>query len=429
MKVLLTEPPVPVSQTPSPPLGLGYLASHLENKGHEVKLIDPVVLKYKTKHLTKEIKRFNPDVLGLSAMTPHIYDALSIIEYAKINNPNCLTVLGGPHPTLLAKDTLKESKYLDLIVRGEGEITLAELLDKKNREEWKDIKGISWQNNGKVYETENREMIKNLDELIYPAYHLLPMDKYKVKYFDADLFEKRGQQYGTMFTSRGCPSDCAFCASCRIWGRTWRSRTPEKVVDELKLLVEKYNKRVIKFIDDTFTLNINRAKEICNLIKKEKLDISLICITRVDTFNKEIADALKKAGCFLVFFGIESGVQKTLDYLNKGFKLRQAEKAVNIAQEAGFQVISGFIIGVPGETKEDINTTIKFAKKLKLRSAKFFILTPYPGTKVYEMTDKENMILTKDWSEYTLHTSIIDLPDITRKELLSLKRKAHFKTM
>jgi len=425
MKILLTEPPMPTNTTPSPPLGLAYLAACLEQEQHEVKIIDPVLFKYKLRHIQREIKKFNPDAVGVSAMTPYIYDAFSIIEYAKKNNPNCLTILGGPHPTLLSRETLEENKYLDVVVRGEGEITITELIRKNNVDTWKNVKGITWRNNEKIIYNPERELIENLDELPLPAYHLLSMDKYKVKSFEIDMFEKRGQQYFTMFTSRGCPLNCAFCSSCRIWGRKWRCRSPEKVLEELKLLVYKYNKKVIKFIDDSFTLNADRAKKICKLIKDEGLDISLVCITRVDNFDEEMALALKNAGCFLIFFGIESGVQETLDFLGKGFTLQQAEKAVSIAKKLGLEASSGFIIGVPGETTEKIHQTIHFARKLNLRSPKIFILTPFPGTKIYDIAQEKNLLLTNDWSKYNLHTPVMNVPGFTIKELKKLKRKAH----
>jgi len=429
MKILLIQPPLVYAkfQTTTPPIGLGYLASYLEESGHTVKIIDSTILNYRLKDIKKEIQIFDPDVVGVTSMTRHIITALSIIKIAKEHNPNCITVLGGPHPTVRSRETLEESPLVDVIVRGEGEKTFTELLEKKNKEEWNNVKGISFRIGDEIIENEDREPIQDLDSIPFPAYHLLPMDKYKVKLFDAGVFGSRGQSYGVIFTSRGCPFNCIFCSSREIWGKKWRFRSPENVIEEIKLLRDKYGIKVIHFWDDTFTMDKKRAIRICELIKKENIDITWICETRVDLFNEEVAKAMKEAGCILVYFGLESGVQKTLDYLEKGFKLETAEKAVNIAKKAGINVAGFFMLGIPGETKEDINKTIDFASKLDLKSVEFNLYIPFPGTKVFEMAEKNNLLLTKDWSKYEPSNPVMKLPGFTRGELKRLKRKAYYR--
>jgi len=195
------------------------------------------------------------------------------------------------------------------------------------------------------------------------------------------------------------------------------------VIEELKILRYKYNKKVIDFMDDAFTFNKKRVIQICKLIKNEKIDISWNCTTRVDLFDREIAFWLKKAGCRGVFFGFESGVQQTLDYLVKGFTVEDSEKAVKIAHEAGLGVLGNYIIGVPCETKEMINQTIKFSKKLNLKYANFSLLRPFPGTKFYEMSKKNGLIKTQDWSKYTWNNNVINIPMISTKELMWLQKK------
>jgi len=400
-----------------PPLGLGYLGSVLEQAGHKVKIVDSWIMNYTMEDVKKEIKQFDPDVVGVTAATLAIYDALDVAKEVKEHNPNSITVLGGPHPTFTARELLKDYSYVDVVVRGEGERTFEELLEKK-KADWKDVKGISFKSNGNIINNKDRCLIKDLDSIPFPAYHLLPMKKYKVK---AHLFQNRvvGRSISGVITSRGCPNKCIFCSSSRLGGR-WRARNPENIIAELKLLRDKYGKREIEFLDDTFSMNEGRVKKICNLIIEEDIDISWLCQTRVNLFTKKNASLLKKAGCHTVMFGIESGSQKTLDYLNKDITLDKAEEAVKIAKDLDFDVCASFLIGIPGETKKMVKKTIAFAKKLNPKIALFYLLTPYPGTTIYEMAKEKNLLLTKDWSKYAQWNSVMKIPGFKEGELQEL---------
>jgi anaerobic magnesium-protoporphyrin IX monomethyl ester cyclase len=426
MKVMLIQPPVVQTHTSYPPLGLACLGGCLEQAGHTVKIVDSLVLTSKQGILKEELSRFDPDVIGVTAMTQHINDALSIIRTVKELNPNCITVLGGPHPSVRAKEVLKNNLDVDVIVRGEGEHTFLEVLEKGKTENLHNVRGVSYRDNGNMRENEDRNFIENLDSLPMPAYHLLPMNQYKIKVAHTELFDRSLQNYGTISTCRGCPYGCIFCSPHEMWGKKWRAKSPETVVEELRLLREKYDCRVIDFMDDTFTISKKRAKEICALIKKESIDVHLMCATRVDLFDKEIASDLKKAGCFIVYFGFESGAQKTLDFLQKGFTVKDSEKAVEIARTAGLDVGGAFIIGVPGETRDMIHKTIAFAKKLNLKSHNFCfsLLVPFPGTKLYSMAEQNNLLRTNDWSQYTLSNSVLKIPGFTSEELITLRKEA-----
>ena len=409
----------------TPPIGIAYLASTIEKAGHTVKIIDSTVMNYRLRHIKREIKRFNPDVVGVTAMTTFIYDALEVLKLVKKLNPNCLTVLGGPHPTVQTKEILNEVDFVDVIVRGEGEKTLLELIEKSNFEK---IDGISYKENNKIIENKNRELIKDLDSIPFPAYHLLPMHKYQIKLADIGVLgglDLLGHPYGAIVTSRGCPFNCNFCAARAIWGNNWRGRSPENIVEELKLLREEYGIRKISFMDDLFTVDKKRVIKTCELIKKEDLDISWFCLSRVDSFNKEIAESLKSAGCFRVWFGIESGTQETLNLLNKTFKLEDSKKAVKITKDAGLDAAGFFMIGIPGETKEMMEKTIAFANKLHLSTSIINLFIPYPGTKFYEIADQQNLILSKDWSKYHTNKSLMKIPGFTAHQLEKMWKKAH----
>jgi radical SAM superfamily enzyme YgiQ (UPF0313 family) len=431
MKILLVKPFSPYQKMVVPPLGLAYIASYLEREGYQVKIIDSSALKYKRKDEKMEIKHFNPDIFGVTATSMTLFDALDIIKSVKEYNPNCLTVIGGPHPTVRAKETLKISDYVDVVVRGEGEETFSDLTkkyDKNDRNKFSEVRGISYKENKKIIETGDRPPIENLDSLPFPAYHLLPMDRYKYwdRLFSGFAIKKNGIPFSYMFTSRGCPYNCAFCSSRALWGENWRNRSPENILDELKILNDKYKRKVVDIIDDTFTINKKRVIKLCNLIKKEDLDMSFICTTRVDLFDREIAFSLKKAGFSIVYFGLESGDQKILNYLCKGFSLADSKKAVNTARDAGLKVGSNFILGIPGETKKEIKKTMNFAKQLNLNSTSFTILLPFPGTKIYEDAKKDNLLLTERWDRYTFgnFSSLMKVPGFSNNELKGFYIKA-----
>lgn len=432
MRILLIKPPSQNQKTFSLPLGLAYIASYLEKNNYQVKIIDSRASKYKKKDIKKEIKKFNPDAVGATAITTTLFDAFDVVKMAKEYNPNCLTVLGGAHPTVRAKETLELCKDVDIIVRGEGEITFADILEKyetKNGNDLSKVQGITFRDNGKIIQTKDRPPIEDLDALPFPAYHLLNMDDYKYWYrlFSVFEMEKNSIPFSYMHTSRGCPYNCAFCASRALWGQKCRSRSPENIIDEIKILKERYKRKVIDITDDTFTLDKKKVIKLCDLIRKEDFDISFICCTRANLFDKEIATALKKAGFLIVYFGLESGVQKTLDYLCKGFTVQDSINAIKTAKNAGLKIVANFIIGVPGETKKDINTTINFAKKLKLNHTSFTVLLPFPGTKIYEDAKRKNPSLNEKWDIYNYKniSSLIHTPGLSNIELKGLLIKAN----
>ncbi len=398
------------------PLGLAYLASVLEVEGQRVKIIDCPTLNYDMRSLEKEVKGFKPDVVGITSTTSTIYDAYKVAELIKEINSKAKVVIGGPHVSFTAKETLKECPFIDIVVRGEGEITTKELmLHLEKGFSLEEVKGISFRKNGKIVETEDRPFIKNLDKLPFPAYHLLPMDKYKVG----------KHRFANTITSRGCPFSCIFCSSSELCGRVWRARSPENVVEELKVLKSEYDVSEIEFLDDTFTLNSRRVEKICDLMIKENLNLSWSASSRVNTITQRLADIMKKAGCHTIYLGIESGSQKILDLIQKGISVIQAEKAVQIVKRADINALGSFIIGVPGETAKSIKKTIRFAKRLNLNFVQFSICTPYPGTRLYKIAKEKGLILTQDWSKYTILDPVMKTPGILGKELKKWLMRAY----
>jgi len=389
----------------SVPLGLAYLASFLEKDNHKVRIIDSATLDYKKEDIRNQIEKFNPHLVGVTATTSSIYDAYSVAKLTKSFNYKIKVVAGGPHVTFTATQTLKECPSIDIIVRGEGEETFRELVNSLESHGGhisflKKIKGITFRDNGGILETENRPFIKNLDEIPFPAYHLLPMDRYKLE----------GKRFAGIMSSRGCPFSCIFCSSSELFGKIWRARSPENVVEEIKLLKYKYGVKEIEFLDDTFTLNKKRAERICDLLIRENLTISWACSSRVDTINESLIEKLKRAGCHTIYLGIESGSQRILNIIDKRITLAQAERAVNLIKKVKLNTLGSFIIGIPGETVKTIKKTISFAKKLSPSFVQFTICTPYPGTKLFKIAKEKGWLLTRNWSKYTILDQTMKIP-------------------
>lgn len=421
MKILLVAPPArsaikEVLGVTSPPLGLAYIASVLENSGEDVKIIDSLAENCTLHDIKREIDSWGADIVGVTSTTPTFYDALKVAKIAK--ESGAVTVLGGPHVTFTAKETLSNYSFVDYVVQGEGEFTMLELVRSiKKGEEPKSVLGLSYRaKSGVIKENHPRPPLMNLDALPMPAYHLLPMSKY--------VFQ--GYRFATMVTSRGCPFKCVFCSSSRICGKRWRGHSAKRVVDEIEFLMDRYKIKFIEFLDNTFTFDKNRVKEICNEMASRGIDVMWTCSSRVNLFDRELAFRIKDAGCQIVYFGVESGSQRILNLMKKGITLEQSVKAIRLAKEAGINTVASFILGMPDESVEEANATIEFATRLNPDYAQFTICTPYPGTELYDYAVKNDLLLTRDWSKYDALTPVMKTK-ISIRKLRELLAKAYFK--
>ncbi|MFC2034047.1 B12-binding domain-containing radical SAM protein [Chloroflexota bacterium] len=377
LRVALVNPPQP-TKYPQPPMGLALIAAVLEKEGYQVTIIDANASHLRIEDIMPHIIDF--DVIGLTAMTPTINTAIEIARQIKLANPDLFIILGGCHATLLPEETLTSAPEVNVIVQGEGEKTIIDLLQALEHDlPLDDIHGITYRRDGKVVSNIRGSTDIDLDSLPFPAYHLLPWQRYK-----PHPPYGRVVPFATIITSRGCPYNCAYCSK-PIFGNKFRGQSAERVLEEIAYYKEKFGVKEIAFYDDIFTLNKNRAQAIADGIVREKLDILWTCETRVNLVDKELLRCMKKAGCYAIAYGIESASQDILDILHKDITLEQVEEAVRITHEAGIQTVGYFMIGSPDETPETIRKTIQFAKKLKLDFAQFAITTPFPGTELYEM--------------------------------------------
>ena len=386
----------------TPPMNLMYLASSLEKESYKVKIIDDDLEQKGYEKVSEKAQNFNPKVIGLTATTSTIKSAVKYAELIKDALPNSLTVLGGPHATFLPTKTLKENESLDLIVKGEGEETLVEITNKlsdDNKIDFEDVKGIVYRDpdTGNLKDTQERPLIKDLDSLPFPARHLVPFKSYGAS----------KDQTGGIVTSRGCVYSCNYCSSSLIMGKKFRSRSPDNVVDEIEELVYKYGINDIGFMDDTFMLNKRRANDIADEIKSRNIDIEFVASSRVDRVDQSLLENLKTSGMKTIYYGVESGSQRILDLMKKGITLQNAEDAVKYAKNAGLGVLTSFILGYPGETETDMEDTIKFSTKLDPDYCQYSILTPFPGTPIYDELKSKDLIDNEDWQDYTVLKSII----------------------
>ncbi len=373
----------------TPPLSLMYLASALEEDSFKVRIHDDDLLQKGYYKFADLASRLDPRIIGVTATTSTIGTTLNYLQIIKKKLPDVLTVIGGPHPTFMPQKTL-ESGVVDVVVQGEGEVTLKELAGNPDLSM---VRGITYQDHGRLRMNPPRPLIKDLDGLPFPARHLVP-------------FESYGASCGVI-TSRGCVYNCGYCSSSLIMGKKFRSRSPQNVVDELEELVDQYGVRDLAFMDDTFLLNKKRAGDIARQIKSRGLDVSFVASSRVDSVNQDLLFKLKEAGMNTLYYGVESGSQRVLDLMKKGITLKQAESAVKSAKKAGLKVLTSFILGYPGETREDLDKTIDFSIKLDPDYSQYSILTPFPGTPIYQDLKERGLIDTEDWKEYTVMKPVL----------------------
>ncbi|MDP3623825.1 MAG: radical SAM protein [Methanobacteriaceae archaeon] len=417
MKVLMINPPHILSKYKfiglvAPPLGISYIAAVLEENDIDVSIIDASAMEMDWDELEKEIENASPDVIGITALTPTIENAITTAKIAKKVMPESKIILGGYHPTFTFKELL-EYDFLDIIMIGEGEYSMLELVKSlDNGSDLRDVKGIAT----KDFVTPTRKIIEDLDTLPFPARHLLPMDEYKILNVKLPT--------GTMISGRGCPYQCSFCSSAAMHGKKLRMRSAENVVDEIEHLINDHNTKMIAFMDDTFTINKKRVENICNEMKERDLDIFWGCTTRVDTLSKSLMEKMSDSGCITLFMGVESADQQILDSINKKTTINKVKSAFEMARKYDMRTVASVVLGMPGDSRENILKTIKFVKNLNPNYAIFSLATPYPGTLFYKQAVSQNLIKVNDWSKYTLLSPVLETMDCSLEELKKLQKKA-----
>ena len=365
------------------PLGLEYISAYVKKEGYSVRLFDPNFQRVSMEDIAISVARETPLLVGISFMTPSYYYASELCETIKKHSPDTPIVLGGAHPSSLVKETLQDIPNADFIIFGEGEETTLELLEWISRKgasnQLSEIRGLAWRNENSIIQNSPRPPIKDLDALPFPDRTLIDRTIYRTK-----SFLSYSDKTGSIHTARGCPGRCIFCASGHKLRARLRFRSIANVMKEIDLLVNEYDMEYLLIKDDTFTWKKSRVEEFCNELIARHPKLKWHCMGRVDSVDYDLLKLMKKAGLTDIFFGIESGNRDVLKRSQKGITLEQAQIAVEACDKLKISTFGGFIIGLPGDTRETMEQTIQFAKSLPLTMAGFSVMIPYPGTKAYE---------------------------------------------
>lgn len=426
-----------------PPLGIMYIASYMELKGFSCDVLDCLVEKYKLSDLRDYLKKNKYDLIGITCMTNSALDAYETAKIAREVLPDSLVVMGGVHPTALPEQTVIEAQESDLIIVGEGEQTFVDLaICLEQGKDYHKVDGLAYwsKEEKKVKYTTPRTPIPDLDLLPFPAYHKVPMGKYiphVTQYIDLPNYP--------ILLQRGCPYQCTYCDHGAVLGRKIRSLSIERAIENVKFLINNFGSKGIYFLDSVFTVRRDFIMKLLKALQEQDFKISFACNARADQLDYELLKELKKAGCWMIQIGIESGNIKSLELIKKAsyssafkpdpndpsgrpYLLNKYQQEIKNCQRLGIQVMASYILGLPGETEEDVENTISFAKKLATETALFFLPVPYPGSYLLEQA-KEDGGLREDvtWKDYSCvdySNPVYVNPKIGKEKMQELLSKA-----
>lgn len=402
-----------------PNLGLLMLAASARRAGHECLVIDASASAISSDEFIKRTLEFSPDVAGFTATTLEVLAASILAADLRQLLPDIRIVVGGPHVSAAPEETMLRYPVFDVAAVGEGEETLCELLASfSSGKEIASVPGIVYRNGLGVCRSPRRPFIEHMDDLPYPAWNLL--DGFPAR-FSPPAFKARKLPAASLVTSRGCPNKCIFCDRS-VFGSSCHGFSAEYVVGMVRELYERYGVREICFEDDTFVTFKKRLVEICNRLIEMKLDISWSCLGRVNQVDSEHLELMKRAGCWQISYGIESGSQKILDLIKKNVSLAQIRRAVDATHKAGILNKGFFIVGHPGETRETLRETIDFALDLPLHDVSATMLTPFPGTELHERA-AEFGTFDADWSRMNLLNAVFVPHGLTENDLVSAQKE------
>lgn len=440
MKVLLLIPPTNLDKSygtlksfsnPQPSIGVAYIAAVLKDHGYEVEVVDAYVNQYDLSKITEIIGHHSPDIIGISVLTPSADVVYEISRNIRVIFPYIKIVMGNMHASLFSNEILSNN-YADFVVHREGEFIMLELVKIiENKGNLEAVKGISFKKNGVIVHNPLRPHIDDLDSLPFPAWDLLPMDKYST---DPRTEVMKGVVERQILATRGCPNQCTFCSSRteRSLGSRYRMRSPKNIVNEIEYMDRHFDVEVFAFVDLAFPLVKHHAMAVCQEIIDRGLHkkITWTSECRVKPIDLEILAKMKESGCVRINFGIESGNDAILKMLKKNFTTEEVKKTVKIAQDVGLEVDGMFMIGLPSETEETIRETIDFAIELNVRYAIFNLFVPYPGCELWDELLSQNKISFKSWSDFTSYPTYsggvpVYVPDgLLKEKLMRLQSKA-----
>lgn len=416
------------------PLGLGYISAVLKKNGYDVKIVnydyypkanykrseeyrifkEPYFRDHPIwQQICESLKKYDLDIVGLTSTTAQFNSVLKIAEIIKLMNPESVVIVGGVHATALPEEVLAND-CIDVVAIGESEMTMLELVQTINSGsmDFRNVNGIYYKENGQVFATSPRKMIENLDEL--------PL--YDREYYDIDG-NRLEDKYGSaiIITSRGCPYNCSYCARNIMWGNSLRYRSIENVFSEIEYLIDKYGIKSFNFQDDCFIFNKKRILKLCRLINEKYSDIKWSCQTRGDAFlDEEVLKEMKKSGCSMISFGIESGSGEVLKEMNKNINIEKLIENSRLVKKYGLKLNVYVILGYPNETRESIKQTEDLLVKLDPDKCLLNFFTPFPGSPVYGSFRKNGRIVEDNWWGFCVlnYNLVFNHEHLSKKELI-----------
>ena len=417
-----------------PPIGISYCAAYLEQRGYEVGILDCVVEGYYNEEpiaeniiryglpyeeIMRRVADFKPDLVGVSNLfSSSAEDSIRVCSAVKEVDRDILTMLGGPHPSAVPEHPLS-SPDVDFAMLGEGEIPSITLVQALEAGDPDLLKGVAFIKDGKMVRVERQGYIEDLDSLPFPARHLLPMDKY-LAISTAFLTTKR-TPFTPMITSRGCPAKCTFCPVHASWGKSWRARSPENVIAEIDELYHTYGIREIHFDDDNITLDKRRAMKIFQMMIDRKYDLIWTAPSGIALWalDEELIEIMAESGCYKLFMAIESGDEYVLKHIiRKPLKLKNVPILARKIREVGIDMEAFFVVGMPGETREQLKQTFRFARDLDADNTLYFYANPIPGSPLYEESMKHQYISKEfDYTHLRVSSANLDTPQMSSEQL------------
>jgi radical SAM superfamily enzyme YgiQ (UPF0313 family) len=432
MKVLLLNPPTVegkgfiregrctqeggVWTTLWPPISLATIAAVLESEGRSVRACDAAATGYPRATLLSDIERDPPDAVIWSTGTPSITDDLALANEIKARAPSVATAVFGTHVTALDGKCLSETPGLDAIFRNEPEGTAAEWVRAlETGRRFEAVSGLSYRAEDGPRRNPDRPFLSDLDALPDPAWHLFDLDAYRLPL--------RGERFLMVTPHRGCPYPCSYCTAQTYYGAKLRRRSVERVVEEIRRNVEVHGVKELFFWSDTFTIDKRYVMALCEAIVP--LGVSWASNSRVDTIDEELAAAMRRAGCWMISFGIESGDQALLDAAGKGATVEEAARAVEVVKASGIKAAGHFVLGLPGETHESLSRTLELAARLPLDFEQFYCAVPFPGSRLYEEAREKGWLSESDFSRYRQDEAILELPGLSPEEVMAYRQTAY----
>lgn len=435
VKILLFNPPTPDGKrfiregrctqeegawgTLWPPVSLATAAAALERAGHSVVLRDYPAMGATMRAWEDSVRAFQPEAAIWSSATPSINNDLSFSTKLRAISPGLRTATFGTHASTLARQCLTQYPDLDVIIRGEPELTVQELLESwEGKKPLAEVAGLAFLDAKKeLVLSAERDLPKNLDEIPDPAWHLLDLSAYRLPL--------KGAKFLMVVPTRGCPYACTFCTTHSYYGNKLRRRSVARVAAEIRRNIEEFGVREFLFWSDTFTLDRQYVKDLCRELLDLKQPISWACNSRVDTADLETFQAMRKAGCWMVSFGIESANQEALDHSKKGADVSDVQDIVRWAKQAGLQVTGHFVLGLPGDTPPAIENTIRFSQRLGLDFAQYYCAVPFPGSALYGEAKERGWLPEAPWEDYRQDKALLQLPGLPPETTQRLRDEAY----